>query len=155
MEPIVFCLHFRGQASRGADKRNLFRITASAPSCNFATELSDDGVSGKVSVLPGDMAFSESELELTGSDSFSGHSSLAFGDGPHAIELKAAASGHFESTSGSGKPGETITGAITWHVAGGEGQFTGAKGFVTSVLTLREDGEFSEYQTGMIFAQTQ
>jgi hypothetical protein len=151
MEPIVFCLHFRGQASRGTDKRNLFRVTASAPSCNFATEVSEDGVSGKISVLPGDMAFSESELELTGSDSFSGHASLSFGDGPHTLELKAAAAGHFESAAKAGTSGETITGAITWHVAGGDGQFSGAKGFVTSVLTLREDGQFSEYQTGVLF----
>jgi hypothetical protein len=147
VEPIVFCLHFRGQASRGTDKRNLFRVTASAPSCNLATELSDSGVSAKVSVLPGDMAFSESEIELTGTDSFSGHTSLSFGDGPHAIELEAVAPGHFESAGAA----EAMTGAITWHVRSGEGQFTGAKGFVTSVLTLHEDGAFSEYQTGLVY----
>lgn len=147
MEPIVFCLHFRGQASRGTDKRNLFRITASAPSCNFATELSEHGIAGKVSVLPGDMAFSDSELELTNSNSFSGHASLSFGDGPDAIELQATQSGQFEPAGDEG----AMSGAITWHVSGGEGQFSGAKGFVTSVLTLKEDGQFSEYQTGLVY----
>lgn len=149
MEPIVFCLHFRGQASRGTDKRSLFRVTASAPSCNLSTELSDSGVSAKISVLPGDMAFSESELEITGSDAFSGHASLSFGDGPHAIELAAVAPGHLES----GDSSESMTGAITWHIQSGEGQFAGAKGFVTSVLTLREDGQFSEVQTGVVYLQ--
>jgi hypothetical protein len=151
MEPIIFCLHFRGQASRGTDKRNLFRITASAPSCNLATELSDAGVHSRVSVLPGDMAFADSELELTGSESFSGRASISFGDGPHALELRAAAQGHFESTP---KQGE-MSGAVTWRVEGGEGQFAGAKGFVTSVLTLHEDGQFSEFQTGLLYLANQ
>ncbi len=146
MEPLVFCLHFRGQASRGTDKRNLFRVTASAPSCNIATELSESGISAKIAVLPGDMAFAESELELTGTNSFGGKASLSFGDGPHALELTAAAPGHFESAES-----QTLTGAITWHITGGEGQFAGAKGFVTSVVTLREDGQFVEVQTGVVY----
>jgi hypothetical protein len=147
MEPIIFCLHFRGQASRGAEKRTLFRITASAPSCNVATELSDAGVQGRVSVLPGDMAFADSELELTGSDSFNGRASISFGEGPHALELRGAAQGHFESTTDRGE----MSGAITWRIESGEGQFSGARGFVSSVLTLHEDGQFSEFQTGLVF----
>ena len=147
MEPIIFCLHFRGQASRNADKRSLFRITASAPSCNVATELSDNGVHGAVSVLPGDMAFADSEIELTAADAFIGRASICFGDGPHALELRGAAHGHFDATTERGE----MTGAITWKIASGEGQFAGARGFVSSVLTLHEDGQYSEFQTGVVF----
>lgn len=142
----MFCLHFRGQASRGTDKRNLFRVTASAPSCNLATELSDEGIAAKISVLPGDMAFAESELEVAGTNSLTGHASISFGDGPHSLELKAVGPGHLESGDSA-----HMTGAITWHVAGGEGQFAGAKGFVTSLVTLREDGQFIDVQTGVLY----
>lgn len=147
MEPLVFCLHFRGQASRGSDKRNLFRVTASAPSCNLGTELSETGIAAHVSVLPGDMAFSESEIEVTGASAFTGKASLSFGDGPHALELIPTAPGQFDHAAHEG----SMTGAITWQIASGEGQFEGAKGFVTSVVSVREDGQFSEYQTGVVY----
>jgi hypothetical protein len=42
-------------------------------------------------------------------------------------------------------------GAVTWKVEGGEGQFEGASGYITSNFMVTEDGEVTDYQFGVIF----
>ena len=146
MDPIVYSMHFRGQASTRADDPKSFKLTASAASCTFTTMIGAAGVEGRFSVVDdGDMAFSESEFHITGPDSFSGKESISFGD-LHVLELVPSQPGQF-SRSG---PGGIMTGSITWRVEGGEGQFTGASGYVTSMFTLDHDGQINEYQVGMI-----
>ena len=46
---------------------------------------------------------------------------------------------------------EIAAGAAHWKVEGGEGQFAGATGLITSNFTLSETGEINDYQLGVIF----
>jgi len=47
-------------------------------------------------------------------------------------------------------PGVT-GGSATWKVDGGEGQFAGARGLITTAFTLSDTGERSDYHCGLIF----
>jgi len=146
MEPIVFILHFRGQASHFGEKRNQVRINASAPSSTITTSIGEHGLDSRTNAIEGDMAFAESEFELTGTESFTGKESISFGDGPHVLELVASGPGRLESVADG-----NMTGTIGWRIQGGEGQFEAATGFLSSVFTMKSDGQFNEYQVGVLF----
>ena len=45
----------------------------------------------------------------------------------------------------------TMAGSVSWHVQGGTGRFESATGLITSIFTLTDSGDLSEYQCGLIF----
>ena len=148
MKQINYTLHFRGQASRSADDTGVLRTTGSGTSCTLDTTVRATGVETALHAKPGDLAFMESELRLHGQDAFDGTGVLTFGDdGDHALRFSTLATGHLAPSAAPG----VMTGAVSWKIDGGSGNFEGASGVITSAFTLTESGDLSEYHCGLLF----
>ena len=79
-------------------------------------------------------------------DKFLERGSISFGD-DHTLEFSTMGEGHL----GASADPKTMSGAVTWKVDGGEGQFQGASGFITSNFLVTDQGEVTDYQFGVIF----
>ena len=145
MKQILYAMQFKGKAGPGA-AANVMKASTSASSTTITTEIGAEGVHGIIQPASGGKAEFESEVTLTGETSFLEKGSIRFGDGNRL---------HF-STIEHGCLGDSAdpklkAGAVMWRVDGGEGQFAGATGFITSNFTLSDAGEITDNQFGVIF----
>ncbi len=148
MRQLAYTMHFRGQASPSAENEKVLRITASATSSIMETIVSPIGVEMALRPAPGNMAFLESEVHLSGEDAFEGKGGLGFGgEGEHELRLSTVHAGHLGPSAIPGM----LAGSVNWHIQGGTGRFQSATGLISSVFTLNGSGEFSEYHCGLIF----
>lgn len=148
MRKIFYTMHFRGQTSKAASDSKTLRTTASATSSVVNTHIQSNGIASELQATDGQLAFLESEFHLTGPDSFQGASTITLGEeSEHVLRLKLIQDGHLNRTI---EPG-TMTGTSSWTVEGGEGQFAAVQGLITSIFTLTSDGEFTDYQLGLLF----
>jgi hypothetical protein len=112
------------------------------------TVVGPGGVETTLHPAPGDLAFVESEMRVTGGDAFEGHGILTFGDeGENALRFKTVQAGHLAETVVPG----VMAGTVSWHVEGGSGRFESATGVITSTFTLTASGDLNEYHCGLIF----
>ena len=146
MRQIIYAMHFKGQASAKADNSSVIRATTTATSCIVRTTVGAQGVEGTFQAAEGDLAFFESEVQLTGPDSFSEKGTITFGDN-HLLRFSSLQNGYI----GPGGGPDIRLGAVSWKVEGGEGQFADAMGTITSNFTLSETGEVNDYHFGVIF----
>ena len=141
-------MHFRGQTSSAKSDPKVLRTTASATSSVLTTKIRESGVQSELQASDGELAFLESELRLTSPVLFQGSGSITVGDeGEHVLRFSVVEHGHLDSEI---EPG-TVTGTSSWKVDGGEGQFSNARGFITSAFTITSAGEFTDYQLGLLF----
>ena len=148
MRQVTYTMHFRGQASRSGGDTSVLRTTGSGTSSTMDTTVRATGVETTLLAKPGDLAFLESELRLSGQKSFTGAGTLTCGDdADHAIRFSTLAPGHLAP---SPIPG-VMAGAVSWRVDGGSGTFEGASGVIISAFTLTESGDISEFHCGLIF----
>jgi hypothetical protein len=142
MKPITYSLQFRGEA---AEVEHGLRKQAWAPGGALVTNLAPEGVKGGFVWAPDDVeAFLESTLTFTTAHSFDEEGAIAFSPG-NTLRLRGRG-----RLAASPDP-HLRQGTIVWHVAGGEGQFAGAAGRVTSNLFLSDTGELTENQLGVVF----
>lgn len=147
MRQIMYTMHFRGQASRSVENEHVLRTTSSGTSSTMHTVVSPMGVETTLEPAPGDLAFFESEMRMSGQDAFEGKGVLTFGDeGEHELRLSTVHPGHLAPSAISG----VMAGAVNWRIDGGTGRFQSATGFIASTFTLSDSGELSEYQCGSI-----
>lgn len=148
MRKIFYTMHFRGQTSPGKSDPKVLRTTASATSSVLTTKIRESGVQSELQASDGELAFLESEVHLTSPELFQGDGSITVGDdGEHVLRFSVVEHGHLDPQI---EPG-TVTGTSSWKVNGGEGQFSNARGFITSAFTITAAGEFTEYQLGLLF----
>lgn len=148
MRKIFYTMHFRGQTSRAKADPKVLRTTASATSSVLTTRIRDSGVQSELQASDGQLAFLDSEFCLTSPELFQGSGSITFGDdGEHVLRFSILEHGHLDTNI---EPGN-ITGTSSWKVEGGEGQFSNARGFITSTFTITSSGEFTDYQLGLLF----
>ncbi len=120
----------------------------SATSCTVRTTVLPSGLEADISTSPGDLAFIDSELLVTGSDSFQKAGVVTLGDeDEHHFRFSTIGEGHLASCA---EPG-MMTGTVSCSVNGGAGQFADASGFINSTFTLSESGELNDFQSGLIF----
>ena len=98
---------------------------------------------------PGGKAEFESEVTLTGDTSFLEKGSIRFGDGNNRLHFSTIEHGYL----GDSADPKLKSGAVMWRVDGGEGQFAGASGYITSNFTLSDTGEVTDNQFGVIFVK--
>jgi len=89
----------------------------------------------------------ESEVRFTGQNVFTETGAISFGEDNHSLRFSSVGQGHM----GPSADPTFSAGTVTWKVEGGEGQFDGASGYITSNFIVREDGEVTDYQFGVIF----
>ncbi len=148
MRKLLYTMHFVSQTSRTADHSTVLRSTGSATSCVVTTRVLSSGVQTNLQASTGDLAFFESELRLTGPEEFQETGEIAFGDnGDNVLKFSTVGHGHMQLGL---EPG-VMAGASSWKVEGGEGQFTDARGFITSNFTINNSGERSDFHCGLIF----
>ncbi len=148
MRKILYTMHFIGQTSTLVSDCETLRTTGSAASCVLSTMIGPRGMQADLRASDGDLAFFESELQMTGPEGFQESGQIAFGgESEHLLRFSTVGKGHV--TAGF-EPG-TMAGAATWKVESGEGQFAAARGFITSNFTIDNSGERSDFHCGLIF----
>ena len=142
--PIVYSLQFRGRirslSSRVLEQR------ASAPSQVLITTVDADGLAGRVEPGEGEEARLVSRLVLADDGSFDQSGTIEFAPG-HVLNFRSVAAARLDSS-----PDPHLRhGAAVWEVEGGEGQFRGAHGRITSNFFLSDTNELTDNHFGLIF----
>lgn len=145
MRHIIYSMQFKGTAAPGSSE-GVLKAATSATSCSVKTVIGPDGVEGTFIPAEGGMAFFESEVRMTGAEKFLESGNISFGD-DHSLTFSTVGEGILAPSADP----KTMSGAVTWKVASGEGQFEGATGFITSNFIVSADGEVTDYQFGHIF----
>jgi hypothetical protein len=79
--------------------------------------------------------------------SFLESGSIRFGDGKHRLRFSTVGQVYL----GDSPEPKLRSGAVMWKVDGGEGQFAGASGYITSNFTIDDAGHVTDNQFGMIY----
>ena len=146
MRHIIYSMQFKGKALPGHES-GVLKATTSATSCTLESIIGDDGIAGSFHTAEGGMAFFESEIRIAGQHAFTETGSITFGDEGHTVNFGTVGQG----VLGPSADPDHSAGAVTWKVEGGEGQFEGASGYITSNFLIGADGEVTDYQFGVIF----
>ena len=148
MKQIVYVMQFKGKAAPGTSA-NVMKASTSASSNTLTTVVGADGVQGKIESAAGGQAKFESEVTLTGETSFLEKGSIRFGDSNNRLNFSTVERGYL----GDSADAKLKSGAVMWRVDGGEGQFAGASGYITSNFTLSDAGDVTDNQFGVIFVK--
>jgi hypothetical protein len=144
MKPITYALQFRGRASSLGSDRIRFRLAA--PSSAFVTSLGRDGVHGAFEDVPGGDATLETELSLREPSTFDDVGAIEFGQG-NSVRFRSVGPGRLAAC-----PDPNLRhGTVVREVEGGNGQFAGAEGFITSNFLVSDTGEVTDNHFGLIF----
>jgi len=148
MKQVIYAMQFKGKAAPGASQ-NVMKAVTSASSNTLTTVVGADGIHGKFEPAPGGKAQFESEVTLTGATSFLEKGTIRFGERNNLLHFSTVEHGYL---SDSADP-KLKSGAVMWRVVGGEGQFAGASGYITSNFTLSDAGEVTDNHFGVIFVK--
>jgi hypothetical protein len=144
MKHVIYAMQFKGTATPGAESGTM-KATTSATSCSIRSVVGPDGIEGLFQPAEGGMAFFESEVRMTGPDTFVEDGSISFGDGDHSLKFSTLGQGHLDS--------KTMAGSVLWKIDSGEGQFDGAMGNITSNFFIAADGAVTDYHFGVIYTK--
>ena len=117
-------------------KRAAFEVTVGGP-----------GIQDIVRSLQGQSASFESDVRLTGEDSFQETGSITFGAGGHSLRFATVGAGHIAA----GADPRYQHGAVIWRISGGEGLWAGASGLITSNFTIDEHNDVTDHQFAVIW----
>ncbi len=149
MKQIVYAMQFRGQAAPVAGSSTVMKATTTGSSCTLTTAVGAQGVGASVQPAAGGKASFESEVTVTGESSFVESGTIRFGEGNHRLRFSTVGQGYM----GASADPKLKHGSVIWRVEGGEGQFAGASGFITSNFTIGEAGEVTDNHFGVIFVR--
>jgi hypothetical protein len=158
MRQIIYTMQFNGQVMPVGTSPNVMKAMTTAPSCTWTTVVRRDGLHVTLEPTAGDPAIFESEVTFlggfessdvtsAGESGFKEMGTITFGEGGHRLRF---------STIGQGYLGPSVEpnlrqGAVMWQVDGGEGQFEGARGVITSNFLVSNAGEVTDHHMGVIF----
>ncbi len=146
MRQLVYALCFTGRATPTGADGGVLSVTAIAPSSTLTATVGPAGLAGTLQPIDGGEAVLASEVTLTGATSFQEVGTIAFG-GDHRLRFSTVGSGHLgASPDPAGRHG-----AVTWRVEGGDGQFAGARGLITSIFVIDEDLAVTAHHLGVVF----
>jgi hypothetical protein len=158
MRQIIYTMQFNGQVTPVGTSPNVMKATTTAASCTWATVVGQDGLHSTLEPAAGDQAIFESEVTflggfessdvtLAGEAGFKETGTITFGEGGHRLRFSTIGQGYLGPTA---EP-NLKQGAVVWQVDGGEGQFEGARGLITSNFTVSDSGEVTDHHMGVIF----
>jgi hypothetical protein len=114
MRQIIYALQFKGHAAPKAGATGVLKAATTASGCTLTTSVGREGVAGVLQPTAGDKASFESEVTLTGENSFL-ESGTRFGGGNN--QLRFSTVGH--GSLGASPIPKLQHGAVTWRVEGG------------------------------------
>jgi hypothetical protein len=144
LQPIVYSLQFRGRITSLSSR--VLEQRASAPSQVLITTVDANGLAGRVQPGDGEEALLVSRLVLADDDSFGQSGTIEFAPG-HILAFSSIAAARL----GSAPDPHLRHGAAVWQVEGGEGQFRGAQGRITSNFFVSDTNELTDNHFGLIF----
>src|SRR6478609_7223997 len=142
--PIVYSLQFRGRITSLSSR--VLEQRATAPSQVLITTVDANGLAGRVQPGKGEEALLVSRLVLADDGSFDQSGTIEFAPG-HALTFRSIVADRL----GSSPDPHLRHGAAVWEVEGGEGQFRGAHGRITSNFFLSDTNELTDNHFGLIF----
>jgi hypothetical protein len=148
MKQIIYAMQFKGQGGPGSSP-NVLKAATGSPSSTVTSVIGPEGLHGSVQAAPGDKASFESEVTVTGDTSFVESGSIRFGNGNHRLRFSTVGQGYL----GDSPEPKVKSGAVMWRVEGGDGQFAGASGYITSNFTMDEAGNVIDNQFGVIYVK--
>ena len=142
--PIVYSLQFRGRVTSLSSR--VLEQRASAPSQVLITTVDANGLAGRVEPGEGEEALLVSRLALAADGSFDQSGTIEFAPG-HVLAFRSVGAARL-----SRSPDPHLRhGAAVWEVEGGEGQFRGAHGRITSNFFVSDTNELTDNHFGLIF----
>jgi len=144
MRPVIYSLQFRGQARRV--RTDLLRLRLRAPSSALVTTVGAMGVGGRFVDAPGGEAFFRSELAFGDGSSFHDTGTVEFGHG-NRLRFHSIGRGHLAPCPDP----HLRQGSVVRRIEGGEGQFVGSEGLITSNFLFSDSGEVTDNHLGLIF----
>ncbi len=148
MREIIYCMQFKGTATPGGET-GVMKATTSATSCSIKTVIGPDGVTGTFIPAEGGLAYFESQVRMTGADTFQEDGSITFGEEDDSLKFSTVGQGYIGPQAGS----TTMAGAVSWKVESGEGQFQDATGLITSNFSVDASGQVIDHQFGVIYVK--
>ncbi|HVW87049.1 MAG TPA: hypothetical protein VHB50_20325 [Bryobacteraceae bacterium] len=127
---------------------SILRVTGTATGCVVTTLIGSAGVECDLKSSGDALAFLESTLRVTGPEQFVEDGAISFGDdNEHELQFSTPRPGHLLASPEAG----SMSGTCRWEIAGGKGQFAGARGFIASNFTLDGGGDLDELHCGLIY----
>src|SRR6186997_2979763 len=144
LSPIVYSLQFRGRITSLSSR--VLEQRASAPSQVLITTVDANGLAGHVQPGEGKEALLVSRLVLGDDGSFDQSGTIEFAPG-HVLAFRSVGAARLAPS-----PDPNLRhGAAVWEVEGGEGQFRGARGRITSNFFVSDTNELTDNHFGLIF----
>jgi hypothetical protein len=142
--PLAYSLQFRGTAVQVSAR--VLEARATAPSSVLRTSVDEGGLAGRFEAGDGYEAVLESRLVLGDDGSFDEAGSIVIGPG-NIIRFRTVGGGHLAPS-----PDPHLEhGTAMWEIEGGEGQFKGSSGRITSNFFLSDTGEITANHLGVVF----
>ena len=142
--PIVYSLQFRGRIASLSSR--VLEQRASAPSQVLTTTVDANGLAGHLEPGDGEEALLVSRIALADDGSFDQSGTIEFAPG-HVLAFRSLGAARLNCS-----PDPHLRhGAAVWEVEGGEGQFRGARGRITSNFFVSDTNELTDNHFGLIF----
>ena len=143
----MFALEFRGKGRAvpdGAKGAREARTTASSQT--LTTLLGGNSIRPRVDAIPGENAVLEARIQRDDDGTFVEEGTITYG--PDAIvKFETVGRGWVEAGPTPG----SVVGGVLWRVTGGEGNFAGAHGLITSNFTVSADGDVVDNHFARLF----
>jgi len=149
MKEVFYALQFKGHGGPAPDDPSLIRVASTATSSSIVTGVDVDGVSGHVLASAGEGVACQSEVAMTGENSFRESGTIVFGNEGHSLRFASLGEGYI----GPAADPKLRQGAVISRIEEGKGQFEGATGLITSNFTVTERGDVVDHQFGVIFVK--
>jgi hypothetical protein len=158
MSQMIYAMQFNGEVRPLGTSPNVMKATTTATSCRFVTVVGPHGLQATLEPTAGKPTTFESEVTLlggfessdvtsAGEGGFKETGTITFGEGGHRLRFSTIGQGYI----GPSPEPNLRQGAVMWRVEGGEGQFEGAQGLITSNFTISDAGEVTDHHMGVIF----
>lgn len=146
MRQLSYAMRFTGQATPASDDGRVLKASTTSPGTTISSIVGDGGLSGSIEPAQGENARFTSQVDFTGETVFTETGTITFGDG-NRLDFSTVGEGYL----GPSADGSLQHGAVMWRVDGGEGQFAGASGLITSNFFVDANGAVTDHHFGVIF----
>lgn len=146
MEQLLYAMQFRGQAQSAGE--TMLRASTQSPGTRISSTAGPTGLASQLEPGDGGTAEFTSEVRMTGDTSFVESGTIQFGEG-NSLQFSTIGEGYMGPSPQDG----LNHGSIMWRVDGGDGQFQGATGIITSNFTLSSDMQVTDHHFGVIWVQ--
>lgn len=150
MQQLIYGMQFTGRAVPVDGTAGVLQASTSAPSCTITSLVGPEGLAGMINPAAGGTTSFESEVTFTGDQSFLESGTVSFGKDGHVLRFSTVGQGYLGPAADDG----SRHGAVTWRVEGGDGQFAGARGLITSNFLVGHDGEVIDNHLGVIYVES-